>query len=45
METNIIGQDGTIDILNKVIDNPPHIFLTGPHGCGKTTLAKDFVGA
>jgi DNA polymerase III gamma/tau subunit len=45
IETTIIGQDATIEILNKVIDNPPHIFLTGLHGCGKTTLAKHFVTA
>ena len=43
METKIIGQDALLSTLNSIIDNPPHIYLTGPHGCGKTTVAKDFI--
>ena len=45
MESQIIGQDTVIETLNSILDNPPHIFITGPHGCGKTTLAKDFLNA
>jgi DNA polymerase III gamma/tau subunit len=44
METKIIGQDSAITALNNILESPPHIFLTGPHGCGKTTLARDFIG-
>jgi DNA polymerase III gamma/tau subunit len=43
MDTQIIGQDQVIQSLNAILENPPHIFLTGPHGCGKTSLAKDFI--
>lgn len=45
METKILGQEGIINTLNSILDNPPHIFITGQHGCGKTTLAKDFLNA
>ena len=30
METKIIGQDALLSTLNSIIDNPPHIYLTGP---------------
>jgi DNA polymerase III gamma/tau subunit len=45
METLIIGQEDLLATLNTVLENPPHIFLTGIHGCGKTTLARDFIRA
>ena len=45
METTILGQDDVINTLNSIVDNPPHIFITGQHGCGKTTLAKAFLAS
>ena len=43
METAILGQDASINSLNKFLKKPPHIFLIGPSGCGKTSLAKEFL--
>jgi DNA polymerase III delta prime subunit len=31
--------------LEKCLDNPPHIFLVGFPGTGKSTIAKDFIKA
>lgn len=45
METHIIGQEGLINTFNSILKDPPHIHLTGLNGCGKTTLAKDFIRA
>lgn len=45
MERLLIGQDGAYDILDSVLRDPPHIFITGPFGYGKTTLAKAFLSA
>jgi hypothetical protein len=43
METAILGQETSIESLNKFLLNPPHIFLIGQSGSGKTTLAKEFL--
>jgi hypothetical protein len=43
IKTNLIGQDETLAILNKVIKNPPHLFFSGCYGSGKTTLVNDFL--
>lgn len=32
-------------MLNKVIADPPHLFFSGPYGCGKTTLMREFLAA
>ena len=31
--------------LDKCLDNPPHIFLVGFPGTGKSTIARDFINA
>ena len=43
MERKLIGQDSVYDILDQVLKDPPHIFLTGPFGYGKTSLALAFL--
>jgi len=45
IKTNLIGQDETMAILNKVLANPPHLFFSGCYGSGKTTLVNDFLTA
>lgn len=43
MERKLVGQDTIYDILDQVEKDPPHIFLTGPFGYGKTSLANAFL--
>lgn len=45
IQTDLIGMDTIISQLEACIDNPPHIFLVGFPGTGKTTLAKEFLKA
>jgi DNA polymerase III delta prime subunit len=37
--------DSIVKQLDKCLDNPPHIFLVGFPGTGKTTIAKEFIKA
>jgi GTPase SAR1 family protein len=43
MDTGLIGQDESHRILEETLKDPPHLFLTGGYGCGKTTLMKAFL--
>jgi DNA polymerase III gamma/tau subunit len=43
--TQLIGQDDPIGTLNHVLKDPPHLFLSGAYGIGKTTLINDFIKA
>jgi DNA polymerase III delta prime subunit len=43
MERLLIGQDSVYDTFEQIIKDPPHIFLTGPFGYGKTSLATAFL--
>jgi DNA polymerase III gamma/tau subunit len=45
MQTVLIGQDLNVNLLNKILDDPPHIFISGGYGCGKTTLLREFISA
>lgn len=45
METSLIEQEEAITLLNQVLPDPPHIFLSGGYGSGKTTLMNDFLTA
>lgn len=43
VQTSLVGQDDALSILNQVVHDPPHIFLSGGYGCGKTTLINEFL--
>ena len=43
VQTSLVGQEDALNILNQVVDDPPHIFLSGGYGCGKTTLVNEFL--
>ena len=45
IKTNLLGMDCVVEQLNACLENPPHIFLVGFPGTGKSTLAKDFLSA
>jgi DNA polymerase III gamma/tau subunit len=45
METDLIGQNESIRILNETLKDPPHLFFTGGYGCGKTTFMNAFIKA
>jgi DNA polymerase III delta prime subunit len=45
VQTSLVGQEEPLSILNQVLTDPPHIFLSGGYGSGKTTLVNDFLRA
>jgi DNA polymerase III delta prime subunit len=45
LETSLVGQEDSINILNHILPDPPHIFLSGGYGSGKTTVVNDFLRA
>jgi DNA polymerase III gamma/tau subunit len=45
METDLIGQEESLRILNEVLKDPPHLFFTGGYGCGKTSIMNAFLKA
>ena len=45
IDTSLVGMDSIVEQLDKCLDNPPHIFLVGFPGTGKSTIAKDFIKA
>jgi len=45
LASKLLGQEESIELLNKVIADPPHLFFSGPYGCGKTTLMREFLAA
>ena len=45
INTSLVGMDSIVQQLDKCLDNPPHIFLVGFPGTGKSTIARDFIKA
>lgn len=45
LKSTLICQEESIHLLNKVIDDPPHLFISGGYGSGKTTLLNEFLTA
>lgn len=43
MQTELLAQEEAIQICQKALDRPTHMFFYGFHGLGKTTLALDFL--
>lgn len=45
INTSLVGMNSVVQQLEKCLDSPPHIFLVGFPGTGKTTIAKEFLNA
>jgi replication factor C small subunit len=45
MERELVGQETIYNTLDSVLKDPPHLFLTGAFGYGKTSLATAFLKA
>ena len=45
INTSLVGIETAIKQLDSCLDNPPHIFIVGFPGTGKSTIAKDFIKA
>jgi DNA polymerase III delta prime subunit len=45
IQTSLVGMNSAVSQLESCLDNPPHIFLVGFPGTGKSTLARDFLKA
>jgi hypothetical protein len=45
IQSKLIGQEESLELLEKVLDDPPHLFFSGGYGSGKTTLLQEFLSA
>jgi len=45
LDTSLVGQEDAVNLLNTILSNPPHLFLSGGYGSGKSTLVHDFLRA
>lgn len=43
LETTLVGQEESIQLLNTVLSDPPHLFISGGYGCGKSTIVREFL--
>jgi len=44
-ETSLVGQTGPTHVFQEIIKDPPHLFVSGMYGCGKTTIVSEFIRA
>lgn len=45
IQTTLLGQEEAVELLERVLDDPPHLFFSGGYGSGKTTLMHEFLAA
>jgi DNA polymerase III gamma/tau subunit len=45
LKTTLVGQEEAIDLLNTVLKDPPHLFISGGYGSGKSTIVREFLTA
>lgn len=45
INTSLVGMDHIVKQLEACLENPPHLFLVGFPGTGKSTMAKEFLKA
>lgn len=45
LETSLVGQEETVELLTTVLKDPPHLFISGGYGSGKSTIVRDFLTA
>jgi len=45
VKTSLICQENIIARLDNIIKDPPHLFISGAYGCGKTTIIREFIEA
>ena len=41
--SSLVGQEDSVKLLNQILPDPPHIFISGGYGCGKTTIVSEFL--
>ena len=45
IQSTLVGQEDCLEVLNNVLADPPHIFLSGGYGSGKTTMVNELLKA
>jgi hypothetical protein len=45
IRSKLICQEESMQLLEKVLEDPPHLFFSGGYGSGKTTLLHEFLSA
>ena len=44
-QSSLVGQEECVGLLNQILPDPPHLFISGGYGCGKTTLVNELIKA
>lgn len=45
LQSSLVGQEECVSLLNQILQDPPHLFISGGYGCGKTTLVNELIHA